>query len=286
MSRTMPTVRSVKSLRTRVHQWRGTGETVALVPTMGALHDGHLSLVRLARRRADRTIVSIFVNPTQFAPGEDFSSYPRDEKSDKTMLRELGVDLVFAPSAEIMYPPGASTRVTVDGISEGLCGASRLHFFGGVATVVTKLLVQCQADFAIFGEKDYQQLLVIKRLVRDLHIPTKILGGPIVREPDGLAMSSRNAYLTPRERETAPLLYETLRNAAKKLAAGGRIGSTLGQSRAYLKKAGFAVDYVDARDTVTLSPVKGQSAGPIRLFAAVYLGKTRLIDNVPVKPGR
>ena len=276
----------IAELRARVKEWRKTEETVALVPTMGALHEGHLSLVRMAKEKAGRVVVSIFVNPAQFAPHEDFDSYPRERDEDIAKLAALGVDLVFAPPREEVYPPGFATRVAVDGLSEGLCGVSRPHFFGGVATVVAKLLNQCQADYAIFGEKDYQQRLVIRRMARDLDIDTDILGGPIVREADGLAMSSRNAYLSAQERKIAPLLHATLVDAAQAITDGGNISAALEKGTQALEDAGFKVDYFEARNAETLAPVENTAVGPVRLFCAAFLGKTRLIDNVAVPGGR
>jgi pantoate--beta-alanine ligase len=280
---TNPIVRTVSDLRERVAAWRQAGESVALVPTMGALHAGHLSLVALAKDRADRAVVSIFVNPIQFGPREDFSSYPRDEHGDLAKLGKEGADLVFAPDTAEMYPPGFSTQVKVGDLTEDLCGAARPNHFDGVATVVAKLLLQCGPDLAIFGEKDYQQLLVIKRLVRDLNIPVEIIGAPIVREQDGLALSSRNVYLSPSERNSAPLLYRTIAEVAADLAKGRGCDDAVVAARFKLDAAGFRVDYVAVRDPDTLKPL----SGPVkwaRVLAAAYLGKTRLIDNVPVPP--
>jgi pantoate--beta-alanine ligase len=280
---TNPVVRTVSDLRERVAAWRQAGESVALVPTMGALHAGHLSLVALAKDRADRAVVSIFVNPIQFGPREDFSRYPRDEHGDLAKLGKEGADLVFAPDTAEMYPPGFSTQVKVGDLTEDLCGAARPNHFDGVATVVAKLLLQCGPDLAIFGEKDYQQLLVIKRLVRDLNIPVEIIGAPIVREQDGLALSSRNVYLSPSERNSAPLLYRTIAEVAADLAKGRGCDDAVVAARFKLDAAGFRVDYVAVRDPDTLKPL----SGPVkwaRVLAAAYLGKTRLIDNVPVPP--
>src|SRR5512146_326278 len=207
MASSIATARTVKDLRAQVAKWRQAGENVALVPTMGALHAGHLSLIAVAKAHAKRIVASIFVNPTQFGPKEDFKRYPRDEAGDLAKLAQAGVDLVFIPNAAEMYPPGFSTKVSLPSLTEDLCGAARPNHFEGVATVVTKLLLQCAPDVAVFGEKDYQQLLVIRRLVRDLNIPVEIVGGPIVREEDGLALSSRNVYLSPEQRKTAPLLH-------------------------------------------------------------------------------
>lgn len=249
---------------------------------MGALHEGHLSLVRIANRKADRTIVSIFVNPAQFTPSEDFSTYPRDEKRDRAALAVLGAELIFAPKPKEIYPPDFSTKVSVGDLSEGLCGASRPHFFVGIATVVTKLLLQALPDIAIFGDKDFQQQLIIRRLVRDLNIPVKIITGPIIREPDGLAMSSRNAYLSAKDRASAPLLYQTLQDAAAKFASGKAAGQVLAAAKRRLKTAGFEIDYLEFRNAGNLAIIKGNTPGKARLFAAAMLGNTRLIDNLAV----
>jgi pantoate--beta-alanine ligase len=280
----MPTiVRTVSDLRRHVAAWRKAGESVALVPTMGALHEGHLSLVALAKSEADRVVVSIFVNPIQFGPREDFGSYPRDEPGDVDKLGSAGADLVFAPDMGEMYPQGFSTQVKVGDLTEDLCGAARPNHFDGVATVVAKLLLQCAPDLAIFGEKDYQQLLVIKRLVRDLNIPVEIVGAPIVREQDGLALSSRNVYLSASERRIAPLLYRTISEVAADLAKGRGCDDAVVAARFKLDAAGFRVDYVAVRDPDTLRPL----SGPVkraRVLAAAHLGKTRPIHNVPVPP--
>jgi pantoate--beta-alanine ligase len=275
------TARTVGDLRQRLAPWRKAGERIALVPTMGALHDGHLSLVALAKRNADRAVVSIFVNPAQFGPREDFQRYPRDESGDLDKLEKAGADLVFAPGTAEMYPQGFSTKVVVSDLTGDLCGAARPNHFDGVATVVTKLLLQCGPDVAIFGEKDYQQLLVIRHLVRDLDIPVEILGGPIVREADGLALSSRNAYLSQAERKAAPLLYQTIVAVANDLSQGRGADDAASAGRFKLEGAGFRVDYVAVRDPETLKPL----SGPVRrarVLAAVQLGRTRLIDNVAV----
>lgn len=274
--------RTVRSIRKNVLGWRATGETVALVPTMGALHDGHLSLVRHVQKKADRVVVSIFVNPTQFGKGEDLSTYPRDEKADRAKLSELGVDLIFAPSVEEMYGEGFATGVHVDGLTDVLCGASRPGHFDGVATVVTKLLLQAGTDLAIFGEKDFQQLVVIKRLVSDLNIPVKILGGSIVREKDGLALSSRNAYLSSSERRVAPLLFQTLKTVRNDLKDGQTAKAVLSRAAVVLEDAGFKVDYLELRDSISLQTLKRKGDGPARLFVAAFLGKTRLIDNIKI----
>lgn len=279
----LTTVRTVADLRAQLAPWRKAGDSIALVPTMGALHAGHLSLVTLAKSKADRVVVSIFVNPIQFGPREDFSTYPRDEAGDIEKLGKAGADLVFAPDASEMYPRDFSTKVSIGDLTEDLCGANRPNHFDGVTTVVTKLLLQCAPDMAIFGEKDYQQLLVIKHLVRDLNIPAEILGGEIVREKNGLALSSRNAYLSPSERKTAPLLHQTISEVAASLARGEGADAACVAGRFKLEAAGFRVDYVAVRDPDTLKPL----SGPVkraRVLAAAYLGKTRLIDNVPVPP--
>jgi pantoate--beta-alanine ligase len=281
MTRAIDIVRTVRDLRTRVAAWRKAGETVALVPTMGAIHAGHLSLVTLAKGQADRVVTSLFVNPLQFGPREDFHAYPRNESHDATVLAAAGSDLLYAPEASEMYPPNFSTKVSVGDLTEDLCGAARPNHFDGVATVVTKLLLQCAPDKAIFGEKDYQQLLVIKRFVRDLNIEVEILGGPIVREDDGLALSSRNAYLSPAERKIAPVLYQTLRQVAADLAQGTGADAAAVAGRFKLEGAGFRVDYVAVRDPDTLAPLHGPVKAA-RVLAAVHLGATRLIDNVPV----
>ncbi|MEK9662347.1 MAG: pantoate--beta-alanine ligase [Alphaproteobacteria bacterium] len=281
---TLRVARSVAELRTAVAGFRAAGESVALVPTMGALHEGHLSLVRLAETLADRVVATIFVNPTQFAATEDLSSYPRREAADFEQLRAVGVPLVFAPDVAQMYPDGFATTVTVARVSEGLCGAHRPGHFAGVATVVAKLLLQALPDVAIFGEKDYQQLQVIRRLARDLDIPVEIVGAPTVREADGLALSSRNAYLDARQRAIAPTLHDTLESAAHRLAAGEDAAAVLTDGIAALAHAGFGpVEYLEWRDAETLesTPAPGH---PGRLLAAAWLGKTRLIDNVPADP--
>jgi len=279
---TIAILRSVAALRAHVRGYRAAGETLALVPTMGALHEGHLALMRAGRALSRRTIASIFVNPAQFGPNEDLASYPRDEAGDLAKLVLEGFDAVFTPALEEIYPPGFSTRVTVAGISEGLCGRFRPGHFEGVATVVSKLLLETLPDVALFGEKDYQQLLLIKRLVRDLDIPVRIEGVETVREPDGLALSSRNASLSPAERSTAPLLFRVLSRIARAVAAGAVAAPLLAAGRAELLQAGFdPVQYLELCDAETLLPL-ARAERPARLLAAAYLGKTRLIDNVPV----
>ena len=278
----LPAARTVADLRAQVAAWRRDGQRVALVPTMGALHEGHLALVRHARELADRVVASVFVNPTQFAPHEDFDRYPRDEAGDGAKLASAGCDLLYAPTVREMYPEGFATSITVGGASEGLCGAFRPHMFGGVALVVTKLFLQSLPDVALFGEKDYQQLMVIRRFARDLDIPVQVVGVPTVREADGLALSSRNAYLTPDERARAPELSRALTDAAIALTDGAEAAGVIGRAKARIVAAGFGdVDYVELRDAETLEPV-WRIARPARLLAAAWLGKTRLIDNVPV----
>ena len=276
-------VRTIQDLRKRLAAWRMAGESVALVPTMGALHEGHLSLVMLAKSEAHRLVVSIFVNPIQFGPREDFGTYPRDEAGDLKKLGDACVDLVFAPEAAEMYPEGFKTLIKIGDLTEGLCGAARPNHFDGVATVVAKLLMQCGPDIAIFGEKDYQQLLVVKQLVRDLNIPVEIVGAPIVREADGLALSSRNVYLSPEQRKIAPLLHQTISGVAADLAQGRGCDDAVVAARFKLDAAGFRVDYVAVRDPDTLKPLSGL-VKRARVLAAAYLGKTRLIDNVPTPP--
>jgi pantoate--beta-alanine ligase len=275
-------LRSVDDLRASVRAFRSAGETVALVPTMGALHEGHLALVRRGRILATRVIATIFVNPTQFGPNEDLDGYPRDRARDVAKLESVETDALFVPELEEMYPPGASTTVAVSGLTDGLCGPFRPGHFAGVATIVTKLLLQALPDVALFGEKDFQQLLVIKRLARDLDIPVRIEGVPTVREPDGLALSSRNAYLSSEERGKAATLYRVLKHLAGALAAGADAAPLLAEGRAELLKAGFdPVQYLALCGAETLKPL-ARADRPSRVFAAAYLGGTRLIDNVPV----
>lgn len=279
----MNTVSAVAGLREAVSAWRRAGARVALVPTMGALHAGHVSLIRLARARADRVVVSVFVNPTQFGPNEDFDAYPRDLDGDRRILADAGVDLLYAPSPAVMYPPGFATAVSVRGVSEVLCGAARPGHFDGVAQVVCKLLLQALPDLAIFGEKDYQQLQVIRRLVSDLDVPVEIVGAPIFREPDGLALSSRNRYLSAEERARAPRLHQVITDIATALAAGKPPAPALAAGRAALVAAGFdPVDYLEVRHADDLSLVHATPARAARVFVAARLGRARLIDNVAV----
>ncbi len=277
------TVRSLAGLRRATARFRETGATLALVPTMGALHAGHLALVRLARRRADRVIVSIFVNPAQFAPHEDLATYPRTFAADLAALSALAVDLVWAPTVDVMYPDDFSTRVVPAGPAvAGLEDAFRPHFFGGVATVVAKLFLQCLPDIAVFGEKDYQQLKVVTQMAKDLAIPLRVVPGKTAREKDGLALSSRNAYLSESERAAAPTLYRVLNDCAARIREGRPIESTLARGRDAIMGAGFAVDYLEARHADTLAPIRAPQDGPIRLLVAATIGTTRLIDNVGV----
>ncbi len=283
MPKRPPVVSNVPALRRAVTKLRRGGSTVALVPTMGALHDGHLALVRLARRRAKRVVVSIFVNPAQFAPNEDFASYPRNLSKDLAALAEAGVDLVWAPDVQVMYPAGFATRIAPEGPAKaGLEDAFRPHFFGGVATVVAKLLSQCAPDVAVFGEKDYQQFKVISRLAADLDLPVKIVGAPIVREPSGLAMSSRNAYLTEAQRSVAATLHRVLKDCARRIASKEHLVRVLDEGANEIESVGFTVDDLEARHADSLAKVETLKDGPIRLLVAARLGATRLIDNVAV----
>lgn len=274
-------VRTVKTLDRAVGKYRDARETLALVPTMGALHAGHLALVRRARRRADRVAVSIFVNPAQFAPTEDFASYPRTFDSDIAALREEGIDLVWAPPRGVMYPDGFATSVDVKGPAvAGLEDRFRPHFFGGVATVVAKLFAQVRPDFAVFGEKDYQQLRIVTRMAADLDLKVSVIGVPTVREKDGLALSSRNVYLSPAERAVAPTLHRTLKDSAARIAAGEPIAQVMSEGWLAIEGAGFAVDYFEARNAQTLRRAETVQDGPFRLLVAARIGKTRLIDNI------
>ncbi|MEQ9683413.1 MAG: pantoate--beta-alanine ligase [Rhodospirillales bacterium] len=278
----LDTVRTIADLRARVSTWRAEGQRIGLVPTMGALHAGHVSLVENSVARCDRTVVTLFVNPTQFGPKEDFSVYPRDEARDAALVAAEGADLLFAPTVDEVYPGGHSTKVHVGGLGDVLEGECRPGFFTGVATVVTKLLLQALPDEAFFGEKDYQQLQVIKKLIRDLDIPVTATGVQTVRESDGLALSSRNAYLTPADRATAPVLHGTLAQVAEQVGRGEDPRVQEKWARGQLERAGFwQVDYVTVRDAVTLDEVPDASR-PARVLAAAWLGKARLIDNVAV----
>ncbi|KAA3630326.1 MAG: pantoate--beta-alanine ligase [Proteobacteria bacterium] len=281
----MQTVTTVADLRAAVAGWRTAGQRVALVPTMGNLHEGHLQLVDRARALADRVVVSIFVNPTQFSPNEDFARYPRTLESDSAKLEPRGTDLIFAPSVEEVYPEGTAmrTRVEVPGLSDELCGSFRPHHFAGVATVVTKLFGMVQPDVAVFGTKDFQQLLVIRHLVVDLHLPVAIEGVTTVREPDGLAMSSRNAYLSAEDRQTATAINRCLRHTAQRLLAGERDFAALeAEGAAALQSVGFRPDYYAVRRSVDLDLPAPEDKDLVVLTAA-HIGGARLIDNLPVQ---
>ena len=283
MSRSPMVVRTVPALRRAVEALRTRKAAVALVPTMGALHDGHVSLVRLARRRAQKVIVSIFVNPTQFAPTEDFGSYPRTWKADVAKLTAEKVDLIWNPDVKAMYPDGFATRIVPEGpATAGLEDRFRPHFFGGVATVVGKLFTQVRPDVAIFGEKDFQQLRVVTRMAADLDLGVSVIGSRTVRERDGLAMSSRNVYLSPEERRTAPTLYRAMKESAKRLKAGEEFEAAMEAGRELITGAGFVLDYFVARHAETLAPVTSMKDGPVRILVAAKLGATRLIDNIGV----
>jgi pantoate--beta-alanine ligase len=283
MSRSPMIVRTVPALRRALDSLSAKKATTALVPTMGALHDGHVSLVRLAKRRATRVIVSIFVNPTQFAPSEDFSSYPRTWKADVAKLAAEDVDLIWNPDVKTMYPDGFATRILTEGpATAGLEDRFRPHFFGGVTTVVGKLFTQVRPDFAVFGEKDFQQLRVVTRMARDLDLGVKVIGSKTVRERDGLAMSSRNVYLSPEERRTAPGLYRAMKEAARRLRAGDDIEAAMAGGAELAAGAGFTLDYFEVRHAETLAPIASVNDGPIRILTAARIGKTRLIDNIAV----
>jgi pantoate--beta-alanine ligase len=275
-------IRAIALLRETVGSWRRQGRRIGMVPTMGAFHEGHLTLVREAQQQTDHVVVTLFVNPTQFAPTEDLAAYPRSETADRAKLAELGVDILFAPSTNEMYPDGFDTKVVVGGPARGLESDFRPHFFPGVATIVSKLLLAGLPDRAFFGEKDFQQLLVVKQLVRDLNIPTEIVGCPTLREPDGLALSSRNAYLAPDERARAPKLHAVLVETAARLRADADAEAALAAGRRALADAGFAVEYLEVRNAATLERVRVPEAEPLRLLAAARLGKIRLIDNIVV----
>jgi len=276
-------VRTLPPLRRALDKLRARKATIALVPTMGALHDGHVSLVRQAQRRAARVVVSIFVNPSQFAPHEDFASYPRTWKADVAKLAAEGVDLIWNPDVKTMYPDGFATRILPEGpATAGLEDRFRPHFFGGVATVVGKLFAQCRPDIALFGEKDYQQLKVVTRMARDLDLGVKVIGAATLRERDGLALSSRNVYLSPEQRQTAAELYRVMKETAKRLRGGDELGAALAGGARLIVDAGFALDYFEARHAETLAPVASLKDGPLRLLVAASLGSTRLIDNIAV----
>jgi pantoate--beta-alanine ligase len=276
-------VRDVASLRARLAEWRGAGETIGLVPTMGALHAGHVSLVHEAKKHARRVVMSIFVNPAQFAPSEDFCSYPRSFEADAALFTAAEGDLIFAPSGEEIYGEGFSTAITVGGpAAVGLEDRFRPTHFAGVATIVAKLLNQCRPDVAIFGEKDFQQLKVVTRMARDLDFETEIFGAPTVRDADGLALSSRNVFLSAKERALAPRLHAALRRCARDINEGVAVEAALDAARAAIAEAGFVTDYFEARHAETLEPMASRNEGSIRLLAAARLGKMRLIDNIAV----
>ncbi|ABQ69142.1 pantothenate synthetase [Rhizorhabdus wittichii RW1] len=280
----MQIVRNIDDLRQEVAKLRISGAPVALVPTMGALHRGHVALVDAARSRGCEVVVSIFVNPTQFGPSEDLDAYPRREAADAAMLDGAGATLLWAPDVATMYPPGFATSISVGGVSERWDGAARPGHFAGVATVVTKLFQQVKPDIAFFGEKDFQQLAVIRRFVADLDIDIEIVGVPTQRDDDGLALSSRNAYLSPEERVTARTLPRALGEAAAAIGRGGDVAAALAAAIARLAEAGFdPIDYVALVDAASLEPID-RLDGPARLIAAARLGGTRLIDNLAVEP--
>jgi len=277
-------LRTLSALRETLQEHRRAGRSIGFVPTMGALHDGHVSLVKTAAAKADITVVSIFVNPTQFAPGEDLDTYPRTEDADITRLAEVGTDIVYLPSVDEMYPDGSKTNVRVEEMSDLLDGQFRPHFFYGVATVVARLFVHVQPDVAVFGEKDFQQLQIIRRMVRDLGFPTNVLGGETVRDPDGLAQSSRNTYLTADARRAANVISGALHRARCRIAIGVAVNEALAEARARIVQAGFdRLDYVSAVDPESLEDLPGGALarGQVaRVLGAAWMGKTRLIDNM------
>lgn len=280
----MQIIRDLTTLHAVLAKLRAEGGSIAMVPTMGALHAGHMSLVHEAKRRAAHVVVSIFVNPTQFGPNEDLSAYPRQEEADAELLRRAGVAILWAPSVTEMYPEGFATSVHVAGVSEGLCGAARPGHFDGVSTVVAKLFGQVRPDAALFGEKDYQQLAVVRRLVTDLNLRVEIVGVPTARAADGLALSSRNAYLSAEERAAAVALPQALNTAAQAILGGEAVATALANARDALSTAGFSrIDYVALCDAASLAPLESLDR-PARLLAAALVGKTRLIDNIAVNP--
>ena len=283
MSRDPIVARNLPALNEALNVFRAAGETVALVPTMGALHEGHLGLVREARRRCKRVAVSVFVNPTQFAPHEDFESYPRTWDTDLAKLAAENTDLIWNPDVKTMYPSGFASRIVTDGPAiVDLEDRFRPHFFGGVTTVVGKLFIQCRPNVAVFGEKDYQQLRVVTQMARDLDLGVDVVGLGTVRESDGLAMSSRNVYLSAEERAIAPLLHQTMQDTAAQLRAGVALSATLTAGATRITEAGFALDYFEARHAETLQPIESLKDGPVRLLVAAKIGTTRLIDNIGV----
>ena len=283
MSRSPLIVRTVPALRRAIDSFRAKKAATALVPTMGALHDGHVSLVRLAKRRAAKVVVSIFVNPTQFAPSEDFSSYPRTWKADVAKLAAEDVDLIWNPDVKTMYPDGFATKILTEGPAiAGLEDRFRPHFFGGVTTVVGKLFTQVRPDLAVFGEKDFQQLRVVSRMAADLDLGVRVIGSKTVRERDGLAMSSRNVYLSPEERRAAPALYRAMKESAGRLRNGDDVKAAMAGGAKLVADAGFKLDYFEVRHAETLAPIASAKDGPMRILVAAIIGKTRLIDNVAV----
>jgi pantoate--beta-alanine ligase len=283
MSRPPMIARTLPSLRRALDALRVKKATIALVPTMGALHDGHVSLVRQAQRRATRVVVSIFVNPAQFAPHEDFDSYPRTWQADVAKLAAEKVDLIWSPNVKTMYPDGFASRILTEGpATAGLEDRVRPQFFGGVTTVVGKLFAQCRPEIALFGEKDFQQLKVVTRMARDLDLGVTVIGAPTVRERDGLALSSRNVRLSPGQRQAAPALYRAMKDTAKRLRAGDEIGAALASSARLITEAGFSLDYCEVRDAETLAPIVSVEHGPARILVAATIGNTRLIDNLRV----
>ena len=280
----MQIIRTKSGLRALTTGWRRAGERIAVVPTMGALHDGHLSLVTAARAHAERVIVTLFVNPRQFNNPEDLAKYPRTEQSDAAKLAPFGADVLYVPDGDQMYPQGFATNISVSGVSEGLCGAARPGHFDGVATVVTKLLIQTDADVAMFGEKDFQQLQVVRRLAEDLDLKTRIIGCPTVREADGLAMSSRNLRLGDESRARAPVIRQTLAQAADRIRQGAQVAAVLADAGDQLRAAGLGpVDYLEYRRDSDLQPAAAPDA-PARLLVAAWLDGVRLIDNLEVAP--
>ena len=286
MTKGLHLIHTIDALRELTQGWRVRGDTIGLVPTMGALHAGHMSLVDIARQRATRCIVTIFVNPAQFSPTEDLTKYPRPLAADIEKVRSAGGDAVFAPAADEMYPPGFCSRISLAGpAGAGLEDAFRPTHFSGVATVVAKLLIQSAPDFAVFGEKDFQQLCVVRQMVRDLNLPVDIIGAPTLRESDGLAMSSRNVFLTPADRQAAPALQQALQAAARVILAGGAVEAALRQARAAIEAAGFKLDYLELRDAATLAPVVSAPVKLSRLLVAAGIGAVRLIDNIAISTG-
>ena len=280
---TVQTMCEISDLRAIIKQWRAAGQSIALVPTMGALHEGHMALVRAARMQANHVVASIFVNPTQFGPNEDFAAYPRTQAQDAALLRQAGCDALWLPTVAAMYPDRHATRVSVTGLDTMLCGAARPGHFDGVATIVAKLFNQVQPDIALFGEKDWQQLAIIRRMARDIDFAIDIIGVPTVREEDGLALSSRNAYLSQAQRKAATALPAAMRAAIAVIADGAAVATTLAAAKAAIIAAGFdAVDYCELRDGDSLAPTQTADDGA-RLFVAARIGKTRLIDNMPAK---